>query len=172
MSGTHIAAAVLLLLVAILQLSIRRVMSTNQEKLNVITTQLGAISGQITKGLGEVTAKIDALKNQAPESLDFTGLERTVDQLKIAGEALDGIVPDEVEAEDPAAETPAETPAVVTPPTEEVQPPATEAPVVDGTLGASVEVPSTSGTESTDTASETPTETEGASSRTTSSRKK
>jgi hypothetical protein len=82
---------------------IRKAIMSNQEKLNVIATQLGAISGQFAKGLNEVSVKIDQLKNQAPEELDFGPVQDKLASLGLVAEALDAIVPDEIDAEDPDA---------------------------------------------------------------------
>lgn len=122
--------------------SLRKLTMSNQAKLNAIATQVGAISTQVTRGLGEVTAKIDQLKNQAPEGLDFSGLENVVSTLQVAAQALDSIVPDEIEPEPENPETP-EVP---------VTPEVPETPETPETP----EVPSEPGT----TTPETPVETE------------
>lgn len=85
---------------------VRNATVSNQEKLNNITTQLGAIQGHFAKGIREVVSEIAKLQAQNAE-LDFTGLETAVSSLQVAADALDTIVPDEIEAEEP--ETP-ETP--------------------------------------------------------------
>lgn len=87
---------------------VRKHLMTNQEKLNVIATQLGAIQGHFSKGIGEVLSEIAKLRAQAAD-LDFTGLDNAVTNLQVGADALDSIVPDEIEAEEP--ETPAEEPA-------------------------------------------------------------
>lgn len=100
--------------------SLRKLTMSNQAKLNAIATQVGAISAQVTRGLGEVTAKIDQLKNQAPEGLDFSGLENVVSTLQVAAQALDSIVPDEIEPEPENPETPEVPETPETPETPEV----------------------------------------------------
>lgn len=153
----------------------RRILMSNQAKLNAISTQLGVISGTFTKGLGEVTNRIEQLKGQAPESLDFAPLERVVTQLEVASQALDSLVPDEIDAEDPTApedgtdpETPAvpaepETPVESTPgddTTAPEQPAEAETPVTEPTPEAA-----------TDTDTETPAAEEEATVSTASSRR-
>ena len=88
-------------------------MATNQQRLDALKTQLSSIAAQTRKAHAEIVNKIEALRNQE-SNLDFSGLDETVEQLGIAAEALDGIVPDEIDAEDPGTpEVPAEpeTPA-------------------------------------------------------------
>lgn len=132
--------------------SLRKLTMSNQAKLNAIATQVGAISTQVTRGLGEVTAKIDQLKNQAPEGLDFSGLETVVSNLQVAAEALDSIVPDEIESEEP------ETPEAPVAPEIGVDPTIPAIPVLPDpeTPATEPEVPSEPGT----TTPETPVETE------------
>lgn len=85
-------------------------MSTNQQRLNAIGTHLATIAAQNRKVYNEIVAKIDALKNQESE-LDFSALDVAVGELGVATNALDEIVPDEIEAEDPGTPgTPVEPP--------------------------------------------------------------
>ena len=86
-------------------------MSTNQQRLDAISTQLGAIASQSRKAYNEITTKIEALKTQAAD-LDFSGLEGAVAQLGVVTDALDSVVPDEIAAEDPSdgGSTPEPTP--------------------------------------------------------------
>lgn len=103
-------------------------MATNQQRLDVLKTQLSSIAAQTSKAHAEIVSKIEALRNQDSE-LDFSGLDQVVDQLGVAALALDGIVPDEIDAEDPATpETPVE-PEAVTEPVEPEPAPESDAPV-------------------------------------------
>lgn len=75
-------------------------MATNQQRLDAISTQLSSIATQTRKAHSEIVNKIEALKNQE-SALDFSALEQTVEQLGVAADALDSVVPDEIDAEDP-----------------------------------------------------------------------
>lgn len=108
---------------------IRKAIMSNQEKLNVIATQLGTISGQFSKGLNEVSTKIDQLKNQAPEDLDFGPVTDKLASLALVAEALDAIVPDEIDAEDPDVPEQPEQPVEPTEPSTPEVPETPETPV-------------------------------------------
>lgn len=78
---------------------------TNQEKLAAIASQLSGIQDRIGKGTNEVIAEIAKLRAAAADAdLDFTGLERAVSGLQVGAEALDEIIPDEVEPEETTPE--------------------------------------------------------------------
>lgn len=97
-----VAVAALAVAVWVL-ITVRRMefrMTTNQQRLDAIGTQLGAIASQSRKAYNEITTKIEALKMQAAD-LDFSSLEEAVAQLGVTSDALDSVVPDEIEAEDP-----------------------------------------------------------------------
>lgn len=74
-------------------------MATNQQRLDAISTQLSSIATQTRKAHSEIVNKIEALKTQE-SALDFSALEQTVEQLGVAADALDAVVPDEIDAED------------------------------------------------------------------------
>lgn len=76
-------------------------MATNQQRLDALKTHLSSIAEQTSKAHAEIVNKIDALRNQE-SNLDFSGLDQTVARLGVVAEALDGIVPDEIDAEDPS----------------------------------------------------------------------
>ena len=82
-------------------------MATNQQRLDAISTQLSSIATQTRKAHSEIINKIEALKNQE-SALDFSALEQTVEQLGVAADALDSVVPDEIDAEDTAEPVTAE----------------------------------------------------------------
>lgn len=102
-----------LVLVVVVLYRLEKRMATNQQRLDAVKTQLSSIAAQTRKAHAEIVNKIEALRNQE-SNLDFSGLDETVEQLGIAAEALDAVVPDEIDAEDPGTpEVPAgpETPA-------------------------------------------------------------
>lgn len=104
MSIVHVVAVAALVVAVWILITVRRMefrMTTNQQRLDAIGTQLGAIASQSRKAYNEITTKIEALKMQSAD-LDFSGLEAAVAQLGVTTDALDGIVPDEIEAEDPS----------------------------------------------------------------------
>lgn len=103
---------------------VRKIVVSNQEKLTAIATQLGGIQTHFAKGLAEVRTEIDRLRNQAPEELDFGPVEAALTNLQTGASALDEIVPDEIEAEEPeqGAGTGPETPVPSTPGTDEPAP--------------------------------------------------
>ena len=104
---TFLACAVATLTVVILY-RLEKHMATNQQRLDAISTQLSSIATQTRKAHSEIVNKIEALKTQE-STLDFSALEQTVEQLGVAADALDSVVPDEIDAEDPGTpETPAE----------------------------------------------------------------
>jgi len=108
----------------------RRLIMSNQAKLNAIATQLGVVAGSLNKGLGEVTNELTRLKSAAPEDLDFSAVDRVVDRLSVGVAALDELVPDEIDAEDPTAP---EEPAAPAEPEAPVTPEVPEAPVTPET---------------------------------------
>lgn len=112
-----VAVAVLAVAVWVL-ITVRRMefrMTTNQQRLDAIGTQLGAIASQSRKAYNEITTKIEALKMQAAD-LDFSSLEEAVAQLGVTSDALDSVVPDEIEAEDPSDDGSTTEPAPETSP--------------------------------------------------------
>lgn len=104
MSIVHVVAVAALVVAVWILITVRRMefrMTTNQQRLDAIGTQLGAIASQSRKAYNEITTKIEALKMQAAD-LDFSSLEEAVAQLGVTTDALDDVVPDEIEAEDPS----------------------------------------------------------------------
>lgn len=120
-----------------------KIMSTNQQRLDAIGTQLGAIASQAHKAHNEIVNRIEALKNQESD-LDFGPLEQVVAELGVAADALDSIVPDEIDAEDPG-----------TPDNPETEPVAAESSDAPAKSPSDEEVPSDNPAESVTTSRST-----------------
>lgn len=73
----------------------------NQSKIDAVAELVRAFTVRTAKGIGEVKGalaalaeEIDALKAQAPEELDFSGLDAAVEEAGVKAGELDDIVED------------------------------------------------------------------------------
>ena len=91
-----------------------------QAEVDALTGKVADVGAQLTKGLGEVTNEIAALKDAAANAqppLDLSALEAKVDEAKAVAQSLDDVVPDTVSVdptspgEPPVDEVPVETPS-------------------------------------------------------------
>lgn len=90
---TAILALVAIALTGVTLYRLEKHMSTNQERLNALSAQLGAVRDQTSKAYNEIVTEIEALKVKSAD-LDFGLLESAVADLGASAQRLDDIVAD------------------------------------------------------------------------------
>ena len=74
-----------------------------QAEIDALTTRLGDVGSQLSRGLGEVLGTIQDLKEQleAGNTVDLSALESQVNSIAETAQALDDVVPDVIPDPEP-----------------------------------------------------------------------